>query len=1051
MKKETLLEGLNEEQKKAVTHTNGPLLIIAGAGTGKTTVITKRIAHLIMNEGVKGDEILALTFTNKAAGEMEERIDTLLPYGYVDLWVSTFHGFAQRILEAHALDIGLPADIELLDQTGQWLLVRENFKKFNLDYYRPTNNPTKFIGAMLSHFSKLKDEEITPEAYLEYAESLILAGDDAESSKGKSKKKQAAPLAKGGVSRSTDSVDSTEASRVMEIAQAYHTYQQLLLDNNKMDFGDLIIYTLRLLRERPHILKQYQQQFKYILVDEFQDTNWAQYDLVKMLALPQNNITVVADDDQSIYRFRGASMSNVIQFAKEFDTATQISLVQNYRSGQEILDISHDFIQINNPNRLEAQSSLRGSDSDRSNPVPQSNDDGIAASASTPPRKDTKSGNVKINKKLISATKETASIEHLHCKTVSDEARIVVETIRTLKEKDPQATWNDFAILVRANAHAREFEEALTASGIPHLNFSASGLYKTRLIADILSFFDLLDNYHESRAVFRMLNMPFLDIAMDDVIKLTHHASKKRVSLWSCVHEPHQTGITNEASLTELARVRQWLEVYGKKAQNEKPSIVLLDWLRDEGYMEYLQALPDMQSLEQFRLLRAFWDHLRKIEDALDDPRIPHIIETIRQEKESGEEGSLPIDTESGPEMVKVMTIHASKGLEFKYVFVTNMVDRRFPSIGRKDPIAIPDALVKEVLPEGDVHIEEERRLFYVAMTRAKKGLFFTSASNYGGVTKKKLSRFLHELQEVHEPFSVSTQELTTELEHFLPKKVQLVEQKVQLPIPKKFSFTQLRIFNDDPFEYKLQFIYKIPLPGKYVFSYGSSMHNTLQKFFQLVMERNNAQQGNLFGGSSESVETGKQVSVDELLTIFEQSWIDDWYDSAEQKKEYYQKGRKHLKALHAHVYEQGNMPQIVALERGFNLRVGSYVILGRVDRIDQLPDGRVRIVDYKTGNPKKKLSEDDKKQLLIYQIAAEEVFGMKVGELVYQYVDANEYEEGAHQLSFLGSDEEKKAVKEWIITVINEIHQSDFAPNPDVMFSDLAEYFRDLGEVGEL
>ena len=234
------LNKLNEAQKKAVTHDAGPVILIAGAGTGKTTVISQRIAYLIEQKKAKPEEILAVTFTEKAAGEMLERVDTLLPLGYADLWINTFHGFCEKVLKEHALDIGVPNDFRVLDKTSAWLLVRENLEKFDLDYYRPLGNPTKFIHALLSHFSRCKDEVIYPEDYLEYADNLQLDQD---------------------LAMDQEEI-AQEALRIKEIANAYHTYQQILLDSNALDFGDLINYTLRLFKKRPLVLKRFRQQFK---------------------------------------------------------------------------------------------------------------------------------------------------------------------------------------------------------------------------------------------------------------------------------------------------------------------------------------------------------------------------------------------------------------------------------------------------------------------------------------------------------------------------------------------------------------------------------------------------------------------------------------------------------------------------------------------------------------------------------------------------------------------------------------------------------------------
>ncbi|MDP2741727.1 MAG: UvrD-helicase domain-containing protein, partial [bacterium] len=307
------LSKLNSEQKEAILHDKGPLLIVAGAGTGKTTVITQRIVNLIEKGLAKPEEILAVTFTEKAASEMEERVDKLLEYGYIDLWISTFHSFCEKVLRDNALDIGLPPDFKILDNTAGWLLARQNLDKFDLEYYKTLGNPTKFIQSLISHFSRCKDQEVYPDDYLDYAENLKTRDDAPE---------------------------SEEIERIKEVAQAYYVYQQLLLENSSLDFGDLINYCLKLFKKRPLILKKYREKFKYILVDEFQDTNWSQYELIKILAEPKNNLTVCADDDQAIYRWRGASFSNIVQFTKDFPKAKQISLIRNYRSTQNILDLS---------------------------------------------------------------------------------------------------------------------------------------------------------------------------------------------------------------------------------------------------------------------------------------------------------------------------------------------------------------------------------------------------------------------------------------------------------------------------------------------------------------------------------------------------------------------------------------------------------------------------------------------------------------------------------------------------------------------------------------
>lgn len=963
---EDFLKDLNSEQKKAVTHSEGPLLIVAGAGTGKTTVITKRIAWLINEKKAKPEEILALTFTDKAAGEMEERVDRLLPYGYVDLWISTFHSFAERILKQHALDIGLSNDFKLLNQTEQWLLVRENLDKFNLDYYRPLGNPTKFIHALLTHFSRAKDEVIRPEDYLEYAEGLSLDKDSKDH---------------GG-----------EKGRLLEVASAYHVYEQLLLDNNALDFGDLINYALELFKKRPAILEQCRKQFKYILVDEFQDTNWAQYELIKLLAAPKNNLTVVGDDDQSIYKFRGASLSNILQFRKDYPRSREVVLNVNYRSAQEILNLSYKFIQQNNPNRLEAAEG--------------------------------------INKKLKAYSQEPPLIEHLHEQELNREVEAVLKKIVELKKRDRQANWNDFAILVRANNSALPFIRLLKKNGLPHQFLALRGLYNKPIILDILNYFKLLDNYHESPALYRILNLSFLDIPSEEIVKLTHQAKRKSQSLYEVLKKIDILKFIETDSVIKIKKLISQIQKHSELAKEKNVSEIFLSFLKDSGYLAYLNKsglTPEKErdNIESLNYLQQFYKKITCFENEYPDPRLSKFMAILNLELEGGEEGALRFDVEAGPEVIKIMTIHAAKGLEFKYIFIPNLVDRRFPTIERSEPIVLPDKLVKEILPEGDIHLEEERRLFYVAMTRAKQGLFFSSAEDYGGSRQKKLSRFLIELGynkdkgQVRDGKGQEKVDFLKEGERVAEPR--LSEKQADYILPKKFSFTQLAAFRNCPLQYKFSHILKVPTFGKATFSFGRAMHNTLQKFFERYLERTGAKQGDLFSGQKRK-ESGGLPSLEELLEFYAESWINEWYDNKKQKEEYKNKGRRSLKEFYKKI--KGAPPQTLYAEKGFNIKIGGYTLKGMIDRIDKLEDG-VEIIDYKTGAAKEKLSLGDKKQLLIYQIAAEEALGEKPRKLTYYYLNDNK------ELSFLGKDKEIEKLKEEIVEQIKKIAGSNFEPTP--------------------
>jgi len=956
MDSQDLLKDLNAEQLAAVTHVGGPLLIVAGAGTGKTTVITRRIAWLISEGLAKPEEILALTFTDKSAGEMEERVDRLLPYGYVDLWIQTFHAFGERILREHALAIGLSPSFKILSKTEQWLLVRRHWNRFELDYYRPLGNPTKFIDALLTHFSRAEDELVDPAAYLEFVKSRRLDADSVELPD-----------------------PENETKRLQEVADAFHLYKRLLREEGALDFSDLINETLRLFRERPAILKECRERFKYILVDEFQDTNFAQYELVKMLAGERKNVTVVGDDDQSIYKFRGAAVSNILDFERDFAGSSRVVLTANYRSRQEILDFAYDFIQQNNPDRLEA--ALAGA----------------------------------ISKRLVAANGSGGVVSHLHGRTLQDEARLTVLKLVKLKDADPESSWNDFAILVRANDHADPFLTALKIANVPHEFLASRGLYHKPVVMDILAYLRLLDDRHESASLYRILNSPVAKLELEDLLRLTHHASRKTESLYETLHHAATVEGVSEAGVVECSRIVAQIEKHAELARTRPANVVILAFLNDTGYLKASAAKREDEAREDMRILASFWRTIESFVDEDPEPTVKNFLARIELEIESGDSGQLPLDPESGPEMVRVMTIHASKGLEYKHVFIANLVDKRFPTIERKEPIRLPDELVKEHLPGGDAHLQEERRLFYVACTRAKETLYLTSAEDYGGARKKKPSRFLTESK--IELVSAAALEPVMEVGEHAPSA------SVPLPMPERMSYSQFEAFDKCPLQYKFEHIYRIPKAGNANKSFGQSIHNTLHEAMTRYLARAASSQQTLFGetGAPSPLSFGEAVSPGELQEIFAEKWIDDWYDSKEQMKERLARGRESLMLYHSRL--AGTAPKVHMLEQPFLLKLEGVTVKGRIDRIDMLPDGTVEIVDYKTGKAK---DDPDRSQLFIYQLAALRVLGLKPSKLTFVYLESGD------EFSFLGTEDELAKFEAKLCAIAVEVRKSSFAPTPD-------------------
>ncbi|MFH0779569.1 MAG: UvrD-helicase domain-containing protein [Parcubacteria group bacterium] len=1360
----SIISDSNEQQKSAIMHGDGPMLIVAGAGTGKTRVITARIAWLITEKNANVDEVLALTFTDKAAQEMEERIDLMLPYGYVDLWVSTFHAFADKLIKRHAIDIGLPNNYKLLDETEAWLLVRKNLDRFNLDYYRPIGNPAKFIHALLKHFSRCKDEGIYPQSYLDYAEEIKLNSDSTSFVK-------QFDLSEFNEAEKKELIKS-EIMRIGEVANAYHVYQQILLENDSLDFGDLLMYAVKLLRERPLILNKYRKQFKYILVDEFQDTNFVQYELIKLLAGPKKNINVVGDDDQclpgdslimtkhgnvridkivkgnevatavgkgylsyskvnhvnknkktvklitfktksgreiaatsnhkmfcynpvsyfhhfhsghedkqyyyvylmqkqelgwrlgitndlsvrlrlersadkivavksceneeearymetllslkygiptvcfqerdgimtkrkwseklyrdlnveegvrrlakdfnidldshqfcldavnrgdkvrikinlelcqrnyrskhtkgiflqtpqvlhclsletshkptidklkkmgfvmqdakksgkrlriasadlpylgkiakkiqnetggiiehylkagkaksnvnkalvmptsnvlkgmflpvvtkkgiiydqiidrkekektifvydlevdrthnyvangilvhnSIYKFRGASISNIMQFKEDFPEAKEVVLTENFRSCQEILDLAYKFIVQNNPYRLEAK--------------------------------------LGIDKKLKSNLKENCCISHIHKATGEDEARFVVDKIIELQKRN-NALWSDFAILVRANDTANIFINLFEQANIPYQFLAMKGLYNKPIVLDILNYFKMLDNYHESSAVFRVLNFEFLHIAPDQAAKLAHYAKEKTMSLFEAVKQAAAIpGITPE-TLASLNKIIVQIEKDSAIAKMKKPSEILLSFMYNSGYLAHVQKKKEREVREEIDYLNQFLKKIQQFETNANDPRLKDLMELFKLEQEAGESGRLIFDLETGPETVKIMTIHSAKGLEYPYVFIPNLVDRKFPTDERTETISIPDALIKENIPEGDFHLEEERRLFYVAMTRAKRGLYFSSADNYGGAREKKLSRFLTELGYKKEEYEKCVKKDQTVFDGVQSAERKGVEKEFNYELPKSFSFSQMRTYENCPLQYKFANILKIQTFGGPQLTFGSVIHAALQKFLEQCSLAQSNVQPDLFVAKEQKPNI-EILSLENLYKIYDECWSDDWYENKAQKEDYYKKGKEHLKNFHQTFRE--TMPAVKFLEQTFHMKIGDCNFSGRIDRIDDVDNGKVEIIDYKTGKApdESKLSTDDRRQLVFYQIAAEEVLKLPVASLKYYYLDENKF------VPFIAKENDKIKLKERFLENIEQIKKQNFAPCPSQFvcqycgYKDICEY----------
>src|SRR3989344_7386342 len=896
-----VLEGLNSAQSEAVTTTEGPLLIIAGACTGKTTVITRRIAYLIEKKLAKPSEILALTFTEKAASEMEERADILVPYGYVDTWISTFHAFGNRILQENALDLGLPPDFKAMSRPSQILFFQQNLFAFDLAYYLPLGNPTKFIEAMISFISRCKDEDISPGQYLRYVRKLRMNNSELKMNKEE----------KGEF--------KLEIKKQQELANMYEKYERLKERAGLLDFGDQVSLTLKLFRSRPAVLKKYQKQFKYILIDEYQDTNFAQTELVKLLAAPKNNICVVADDDQSIYRFRGAAISNVLDFKKTYKKSKVISLVENYRSTQGILDAAYRLIRHNDPDRLEVAE--------------------------------------KISKKLVSANKNLGFPKEIYADTLSSEADLVAEEIKKLTQK---YQYKDIAILVRANSQADPFLRSLNMKGIPHKFVGSSGLYVQPEIRVLIAFLSSLVDIEDSLQIYHLATSEIYSLSMDDAAVVSSYAKRKGRSLGQVFRKLSELGLEIskegkkiiEKMLSDLDEMRQL-------SRKQPVGKVLYEFLQKSRYLENLSNTETVEAQTKVQNIAKFFEKIGEFSLVASSESVATFIEWLQVMRSVGDD---PATAEFDPDTdaVNVMSIHAAKGLEFSVVFLVNLVSDLFPSRDRKDPISIPDKLIKETLPLGDFHIQEERRLFYVGSTRAKEKLYLTWSRDMGGKRIKKISPFVLEaLDKVVSDSQILKPSPLEKISGFAKASEQMVVKRPTEPKILKLTQGSIDDYRTCAYKYRYIHVLRLPILRHHAVVYGSALHEAVAAYYRAKMN-------------------GKKITLNMLLQGFENAWDSEGFLSAEHEQKRLLEGKKVLKDFWKREAKKKDMPKYI--EKGFRFDVqvsgnrnSGVLVRGRYDRVDEDSSG-VKIIDFKTTAARTREEVDkaavDSLQLKIYALA---------------------------------------------------------------------------------
>ena len=891
-----LLDGLNAEQRRAVVHGTGPLLVVAGAGTGKTQVITRRIAWLIASRTARPSEILALTFTDKAAAEMQVRVDQLVPYGYADTTIATFHSFGDRLIREFALELGLPSDARVLSRPEAVIFMRERLFDFELDVYRPLGDPTRFLGALAGHFSRCKDEDISPAAYLACADRQVGMAHKLALAAGRP--------ATSDAERRASAAATDAAARQLELARAYARYQALLGEAGLIDFGDQVSLALRLLRESPAARLELQQRYRYILVDEFQDTNRAQAELVALLAEGHRNVTVVGDDDQSIYRFRGAAASNILEFRQRYRRSRLVVLRRNYRSRAEILAASHRLVRFNDPDRLEVRAGI--------------------------------SKRLRAERAEPAGRRKTPAVRHESFVTGSEEADWIAAeiTARVAAGARPR----DHAVLVRTNAGADPILRSLNMVGMPWRFSGTSGLYARPEIRLLLAFLRSIADLSSSVDTYGLAASEVYGLHGPDLTAIMNVARRRSRSLWEILEElDRQPGILrlSPESRATATRFVADLRAYSELAHERPAGEVLYAFLKGSGLLARLAAADTVAGEEALQNIARFFEIVRGQSALLPDDRTVFVARHLQTLIEAGDDPPTA-ERDAEADAVAVLTVHKAKGLEFPTVFLAGLVQGRFPASARRDGLQIPDELLSEALAEGDHHMQEERRLFYVGMTRARDQLILSHAADYGGRRARRVSPFVLEALDLPiAPAPFGTGEQTAPLERLAafaaagaPAEAGVGAFERATGEPLSLSFYQVDDYLTCPLKYKFVHVLRVPIAPHHSIVYGAALHRAVQEFHKRHAH-------------------GEVMSEMELFASFEAAWSNEGFLNRDHETARLEAGRAALSRFRLEQLEpEAVIPAYV--ERDFAFTLNGDRIRGRWDRVDVQPcrDNDGQIVD---------------------------------------------------------------------------------------------------------
>jgi DNA helicase-2/ATP-dependent DNA helicase PcrA len=921
--------GMNAAQRRAIEHGDGPLLVIAGAGTGKTRVITERIRHLFERDSsLLGENLLGLTFTKKAAGEMLRRVRKTCGERADGIALTTFHSFCETILKE-----GAPGRLPL-ETVDHWILLRRNMRRLQLDKYRRLAEPGQFLTDFIQFFSRCQDELVSCEKYEEYAEGLA-AKLEAERSQ---------------IDEETYKERLEEVEKQREIARAYSASEELLREKNVVALNGLMTEAVKLLESDAALREKLQKRFRHILVDEFQDTNIAQLRLLELIAAPPRNIVVVGDNDQAIYRFRGASFGSFKLFLQRFagwkegqdSTKLRVLLQDNYRSTPNILRVATQAISHNE------------------------------TSADFP-------------KKMLNASKaEGEKVRIVELAGQEEEASWVAGEIE--RSHKAGRHWKDFAVLYRQHAHRDLLVEELTRRKIPFV-ISNLSILDHPLVRDVLCYLRLIAQPYDDVACVRVLAAPAWGLEPPDIVRLAERARKERKAIYDVLQLP-QGELPFDAS---PAAVGTLLEVLGEQRKTMKRRTAreiltdLTEWLE----------IAQRTSGQDRKYVQRLAEFVTEWEPKSETRQLPEFLEYLDYYQQANCVISLN-DDEAPGDAVQLMTVHGAKGLEFPQVFVLRVNSRAFPVGDRKPLFEFPVELMKEELPDGDYHTQEERRLFYVALTRAEDRLTLTTVTEKKGKVPLFIEDILMDAATKRRDVvqmapkvaivdgrdeGATTEETDAEL--FPASGPAKIFSRVaewaetyhpEIPEPLKLSPSSVMGYRSCPQQFLFQKLWSIEGEAKATLTFGRVVHSTIRR-------------------AMTEMKKGNLLRFEEVQRIYENEWSQIGFEDQYQEQEYKKDGLEQLRTFHAAVLEA--LPEILEQEKGFELDLENNVIVkGRIDQINSLGRKDVEIVDYKTGKPRKDSEAKKDLQLSIYAIAVKEILELNPVRLVFHYLQNNERQE---------------------------------------------------------